>query len=64
MTRENFNRYENDRNYKKGKQEKKIRNPVSKGSVRTKDKETLKRAIHLYEKGIDPSEYYDDYEDE
>ncbi len=45
MSREEFNRYENDRKHKKGKRDKKIRNPVSKGSVRSKGKKDLKHAI-------------------
>ncbi len=53
MSREDFNRYENDRKHKKGKREKKIRHPASKGSVRSKGKKNLKDAMDLYNLGIE-----------
>ncbi len=49
MSREEFNRYENDQKHKKGKREKRIRSPVSKGSVRSQGKQDLKRAIYSYD---------------
>ena len=56
MTRKNFNRYENDKKRKQPKSEKKLRSPVSKGSVRTRDKQSLKRAIDYYEDGAEDNE--------
>ncbi len=49
MVRENFNRYENNKKRKQRKAEKKLRSPVSKGSIRTRDKQSLQRAIDNYE---------------
>jgi hypothetical protein len=57
MTRENFNRYDNDQKHGKKKQEKRIKNPISKGSIRNQDKKKLKWAIEHYE---DTGEYYED----
>lgn len=52
MVRENFNRYDNDKQHNDGgKKDKKLRSPVSKGSRRTQGKQDLKRAIDHYTKG-------------
>ena len=52
MARENFNRYDNDKKRNgQQKQEKKLRSPISKGSMRTRDKRDLKRAIDFYDQG-------------
>ncbi len=58
MTREDFNRYENDKKHKKGKRDKKIRHPASKGSVRSREKRNLKNAMDIYNIDIE-----DDIED-
>jgi hypothetical protein len=56
MARENFNRYENDKKKRQPKQDKKLRSPVSKGSRRTQDKQSLQRAIDHYEHGGEDNE--------
>lgn len=51
MARENFNRHENDAKFKKSKKEKRIRSPISKGSLKTKEKRHLREALDKYDYG-------------
>ncbi len=60
---DNSRRYELNKKYPKARdQDKKIRSPVSKGSVRSQGKKALRRYVDIFTaKGIDDDEDFDDF---
>ena len=60
---EGSRRYELNKKYPKTRdQDKKIKNPVSKGSVRSQSKKALQRYVDIFTaQGIDDDEDFDDF---
>ena len=62
---DNSRRYELNKKYQKARdQDKKIRSPVCKGSVRSQSKKALKKYIDIFSvNGVEDDEYFDDFID-